>query len=971
MEKNSFQYLLTTAMLLVSIVCDAAQDSNPFRAPQMEKADTIDILQLFSYTWNDSEWLNYNDDGSITFHSQTWGGMCAWLAGNGTPVDWSEYTKVVFEYAAPTTVNTQILVGDAKGWGEKGITRLECGFDGYYMGEVYQIALQTSAPTTITITRVYLVGKPYDEEESGPQDMNSDLSQLLINEIMQSNIDCVLDDLNDYPDSWVELFNNSESPIQLNEYAIGSTSDASSAWPLPTRVLGPGQYILVYCDKEATQWHTDFRIDSGKDGAVYLFHNGELTDKATPNKKQPAPNIAYGRKTNGAEEWGYMAMPTPGKANCGQLCNKILGDPVFSEPGRVTTGKESIQLVLSLPDDSPEGSVIRYTTNGSEPTEGSSTYTGPITINTTRTIRAKLFCDGYLSPRSTTHSYIFFPHELTLPVVSIVTDNKYFYDNKIGIYVEGTYGGGKKNYEYDWRRPINFEYFEGEETESILNQLCETRIQGGASRGSQLKSLAVYANKRFGKKRLEHEFFPDQRPGVNDFKSIILRNAGNDFDYLYMRDAVIQLTMARHTDLDWQAWSPVVIYINGVYKGMLNIRERSNEDNIYTHYDGLEDIDMIENWTQLKEGDMANWNAFTNFYSEHGHTLEEYAEWIDWREYINLMVMNLFYNNLDFPGNNIVMWRPRYEGAVWRFVAKDTDFGLGLYGTSSNYNSIEWIYDPNYDQSHNWANQYEHTRLFRRMMEDPDFNREFIDHAAVYMGDFMNYDGTREVWDPMYDRIKTEYPFHRELINRWWPNYNDELTSARSWLRNRCNYFYTQLANYYQLGSPTKMEINKGTDQDTLDAVEIYINGIRLSKGTFDGKFFQGRSLTLKGVPVNGKQVTGWKVITVTNSQSQEHSYEGPSCSLDMPSCNRLIIHAEFDDYDGIEETATRYWQWRKEGNVLSLTGVASDETVRVYNLQGMLVDTYTPRHGNLHITLPQTGVYIIKTSHEQIKIKI
>ena len=966
---------MVAGMMLTGTLCSNAMNKagewEAPQAPHVLKADTTDILSLFTYCWGGNEWLVNNDDGSVTFHAQTWGGMAAWLQQDGHGADWSEYEKVVFEYAEATTVNTQILVGSASGWGERGITRLECLFDGHDMSSVDQIALQTSNPATITVTRVYLVTHPYEESEEGPGEINPDISQLVINEIMQSNIDCLLDDINDYPDSWVELFNNSTAPIQVSEYALGDSPDAAKAWPLPDRMLGPGQYALVYCDKVADRWHTNFRIDSGKDGAVYLFHNGQQTDKATPKKKQPAPNIAYGRKTNGAEEWGYMTTPTPGKANCGSVSSTLLGEPVFSEPGRVTTGHETISLTLSLPEGSPEGTVIRYTINGSEPTESSPEYTGPITIYNTRTVRAKLFCEGFLSPRSTTHSYLYLGHQLTLPVVSIVTDDKHFYHNKQGIYVNGTYSSSKKNYEYDWRRPINFEYFEGENTASLLNQLCETRVQGGASRGAQLKSLVVYANKRFGTKRLDYEFFPDQRPGVTDFKSIILRNAGNDFDYLYMRDAVIQRTMARHTDLDWQAWRPVVIYINGVYKGMLNIRERSNEDNIYTHYDGLEDIDMIENWNQLKEGDMDHWNAFAAFYGEHGHTLEEYEQWIDWREFLNLMVMNLFYNNQDFPGNNIVMWRPRTEGGVWRFIAKDTDFGLGLYGTQASYNTIAWIYDPNYDSSHNWANHSEHTRLFRRMMEVDDFKREFIDRAAIYMGDFMNQSGTREVWDPMYEMIKTEYPYHRELINRWWPNYSEELTNARNWLRDRCNYFYNHLANYYGLGRPIAMEVNKNMDEEELRGVDISINGVRLSKGIFDGKFFQGRSLTLSGTPADGKQVTGWKVITITSQGSNEQDYDGPTFTLDMPACSRLIVRATLADHDGIEETADDRWQWRKEADGLTLSGLTADEPVRVYNLQGMLLGTYAPQHGRLHLALPQGGVYIIKTSHTQAKIKL
>ncbi|MDE6058154.1 MAG: chitobiase/beta-hexosaminidase C-terminal domain-containing protein, partial [Muribaculaceae bacterium] len=338
----------------------------------------------------------------------------------------------------------------------------------------------------------------------------------------------------------------------------------------------------------------------------------------------------------------------------------ILGEPVFSHPGKVTS--ETFDLTLSIPADAPEGTTIRYTLDGTEPTETSPLYTNPIHLSVTRTVRAKLFCDGYLSPRSTTHSYIHHPRELTLPVVSMVTNRDYFYGNKLGIYVQGNYTNHTPNYEYDWRRPINIEYFEAADTESSINQLCETRVKGGATRGSALKSLAVYANKRFGEKRFNYEFFPDQTPGIGEFKSFEMRNSGNDFDYMYMRDAVIQQCMGMNCDLDWQPSRPAILYINGEYKGILNIRPRSNEDNIYSYYDGLEDIDMVENWWELKDGSIDSFNAFQEFYAATDHTFAEYDAVMDTGEFCNLMIMGTFFDNKDFPGNNIVMWRPQAEG---------------------------------------------------------------------------------------------------------------------------------------------------------------------------------------------------------------------------------------------------------------------------------------------------------------------
>ena len=710
---------------------------------------------------------------------------------------------------------------------------------------------------------------------------------------MQSNIDCVMDDINEFPDSWVELYNSGTTAVNLNSFSISDENDPKTAWTLPNKTINPGAYILVYCDKEETGLHTPFRLESGKGGAVYLFSNGTLIDQVEGLKKQPAPNIAYGRKTDGSDSWGYMAEATPGKSNCGETCKDILGAPVFSVNGKVMKDGQPFSLELSLPEGS-EGAEIRYTTDGSEPTRTSNIYQKPISISNTTVVKAKLFLDGKLSPRSTAQSYIFFPRDITLPVISVSTDKKYFYDSKIGIYVDGNYQSGKKNYEFDWRRPINIEFFFEPEQESQINQLCESRIMGGATRGNARKSLAIYANKRFGEKRLKYEFFPDDRPGITDFKSIALRNAGNDFDYLFQRDAIIQLNTARHCDIDFQAYRPAIFYLNGEYMGMLNIRERSNEDNIYTNYDGLEDLDMFENWWELKEGTWDNYNAFKEFYGEHGHTLAEYDKWMDTMEFLNLMLVNLYYNNRDFPGNNIVMWRPRTEEGRWRWIMKDTDFGLGLYGVSAGYNTIKWLYDPNYDKGTNWANQYDHTRLFRRLMEDTDFKREFIDRAAIYMGDWLNERGTRAVWDPLYDAIKYEYPHHRKLINEWWPNYNDELKNARNWVAQRTAYFYKYIADYYQLGTPLPLTINKSLGDTERSELEIMVNGVKLSEALFDGKFFKDRRVTLSGKSLlEGYKITGWKVTTTdTSGKEITETIEGDEYSFLMPSCKSVWIEA-------------------------------------------------------------------------------
>lgn len=781
----------------------------------------------------------------------------------------------------------------------------------------------------------------------------------VLNELMQSNIDCVMDDLKDYPDSWVELYNAGTTSIHLNRYSIGITANASEAWPLPERIVHPNNRVLVYCDKVGSDLHTNFRLESGKGCAVYLFRDGQIVDQVTGLKKQPAPNISYGRSSDGDEEWGYQLRPTPGGPNYGGICDHdhLLGDPIFSQTGRVLTDCPSFRLTLTMPDGTPEGTEIYYTLDGSEPTKYSNLYADSITISSTCVIRARPFCEGWMSPRSVTQSYIYFPRQLTLPVISIVTNNSYLNSENTGIFANNT--TDKKS---DWRRPINIEFFfDGENTPSNLNQLCETRVSGAASRWAAKKSMAIYAHKRFGTKRFEYEFFPDQRPGVTDFKSLVLRNAGNDFDYLYMRDAIVQRSMAPYQDLDWQAWRPAIVYINGHYHCILNIRERGNENNIYTHYDGLEDIDLIENWWDLKEGTWDAYRAFKDFYQEHGHTMEEYEQWMDCEEFANLMALNLFFCNLDFPGNNIIMWRPRTENGRWRWIAKDCDYTMGIYDDPVDYKILEWLYSPDYDDKKNWgANGSNNTRLFRRLMEDQDFSRMFIDRTAIYMGDFLSERKIRQLWDAMYDEIKYEYPYHRELINRWWPNYDDELNKAHTWLSRRHAIFYQQLADFYELGSPVPMTIS--WEREEVAEVSITFNGVRLSEGIFDGQFFAGRSIELNGEAGGDMEVMGWQITQMdADSTVTKQKIAGPSLTMPMPECARLDITPIVAAPSAIATIGTKPWTWHWTDGQLCISSAAVGTRISLYDLRGILLESATATESDVLMNVGKGQNFILK----------
>ena len=775
---------------------------------------------------------------------------------------------------------------------------------------------------------------------------------LKINEIMQSNIECIMDDIHEFPDSWVELYNPTDAAINLKDYQIYDKKDKpKKAWQLPDKTIEAKGYVIIYCDKEEKEdnrLHTNFRLESGKDCKLYLFKNKEVVDSLPADmKKMPAPDVAFGRETDGADKWGYQLTPTPGKTNCGKTTKNILGAPVFSENGRV--GNTALNLTLSLPEGTPDGAYITYTTNGSEPKANGTKYSKAISISKTTVVRAKVFCDGWLSPMSTAQSYIFHPRTMTVPIFSVQTDDKYLNDKSIGLFANNNSKEDKKT--HDWRRPVNIEFFPAENKESEFNQLGETRIQGGQSRSNKLKSMVFYANKRFDPdhKRFTYEFFPDQKPGVNEFKSFSLRDGGNDFGDLYFRDLIIQRTMGSHVDLDWQAGHTAVLYINGEYMGMLNIRERSNEDNIYSNYNKLEELDMIEisheqeNGVdkfieEFKGGDEEFYNSFKAFYSEKGHTLEEYEQWLDVSEYLNVIAMNFFYGNIDFPGNNLVFWRPNDDdnesGLPKRFrvIVKDTDFGLGLYGRQNNYNTISLFYNPSYDSGNAWAFTEPATRLLKNMLEDSDILKMFINKCCVFMGDFMNGKGTGEIIDLIKAEAMEEFVAHRDKYNNgggwgWWQPDNrsdieNKFNSAKSWAEGRPKNFYKFIGDQWNLGSPVALTVNKNA-QD----VALNINGVDVTNKTFDGKFFANRELKITGTAPEGQEIVGWIL-----SGGKTGEVSGSELTLNMTS-SALNIEPIVSTSTAIKDIANSHQQ--------TANG-------QFYDLMGRKVET--PQAGKIYI---------------------
>ncbi len=467
--------------------------------------------------------------------------------------------------------------------------------------------------------------------------------------------------------------------IQVHNY--GTTSSDLTLIPFLTlgydyNPIGAGP-VNPLLDLFEGNLHTNFNISSSGE-TVYLFNSSNYFIDSVKFENAPN-NISFGRKPDGSENWFYFDNPTPGSPN---LFNGIPGrtlEPEFILP----SGFYDNPLILAF--SNTQGKKIYYTLDGSEPGVQSDVYTNPFTIFSTTTVKARAFGINSLPSGIVTKTY-FINSNHTLPVISVSTSPENFWDPDSGIYVMGDGANPEfphfgANFWKDWEKPAFVEYFD-ENGNKGFEQSCGIKIFGVYSRGYPQKSLSVFFKAKYGDSKLRYNLFPDFK--INEFSSFLLRNSGNDFISTMLRDGFMQ-TLVEDLDIDKQKYRPAVVYLNGEYWGIHNIREKINKEYIASHHElDPQAIDLLEFKNEVIEGSNEDYLAMLNYLET--HDLSDKINYlyvisqIDKTSYIDYNLSQIYFDNRDWPGNNIKYWKSQGLFGKWRWIMHDTDFGFGIMG---------------------------------------------------------------------------------------------------------------------------------------------------------------------------------------------------------------------------------------------------------------------------------------------------
>ncbi len=606
--------------------------------------------------------------------------------------------------------------------------------------------------------------------------------------------------------------------------------------------------------------HTNFKLSSTGETVVLTNPQNVAIDEVTFGSI--GPDISYGRQPDGSSDWYLFSEATPGDSNTTQGFTGTVSVPQVSIDGGFYLSPVSVIITPASVNDN-----VYFTLDGSEPNETSTPYTNPIQISSTQFLRTKAFSTGFLPSKTITNSY-FINFSTTLTVVSLSTDPENLFDEEYGIYAMGDsaetsfpYFGA--NFWQDWERPVHVELFETDGSKGFGIDMG-AKIFGGWSRGNAQKSFALFARGKYGESILNYKLF-DELP-FQEYESFVLRNSGNDWGSTMFRDA-LQTSLVDGIDIDKQDYRPALLFINGEYWGIQNIREKVNEHFLAQHHNVNPDsVDILENFGQVVQGDSTEYLELYNFIENNSMAISSNYEYVKSQmeidNFIKYFVSEIYFDNQDWPGSNIKYWK-KTTNSKWRWILFDTDFGFGIWDANAyQNNTLQFALEPN---GPGWPNPSWSTLLLRKLLENNSFKNDFINYFADLSNTNFKPVTVVNKINLMASVIQPEIARHSTRWNQF--TYNQWLTNVqnlRYFASNRITYMQTHFMQKFNLSGFAS--VNLFMSDTSMGSIKL--NSLEIKSPSWSGNYFLNIPLNISANPKTGYRFVRWEGSNTSTNDS-------------------------------------------------------------------------------------------------------
>lgn len=728
-------------------------------------------------------------------------------------------------------------------------------------------------------------------------------SQVVINEVSCSNRGNATDGFGETED-WAELYNTGASQVDLSGYYLSDRSTNLLKWQVPAGVtINAGERIMVYFSSRntinGTELHPSFKL-SQTDGEWVILTNpgGTIDDSVHLAGKITKENHSFGRTTDGAATWSLFPTPTPNAANAGGT-DFYMKRPTFVQQAGFYGGPQNIEINV------PAGGQVRYTLDGSLPNAGSTLYGGPINITNTTVIRAVTFGSQQESIPTTATYLIDETHDI--PVVSVCGT---------GVFDLIANGNGGA-----FEPTGNFELFEEDGT-FIESAIGAFNKHGNDSWAYDQRGFDYIVRDEFGDQhKIYHQVFPEK--ARDQFKRLILKPGANDnypFENgAHIRDAFVQ-TLSQKADLrlDERTWRPCVVYLNGEYWGVYELREKYDDHNFTEEYykqsqfygENQKGIHFLKTWggtwTEYGAPDaQPEWDALLNFIQTNDMGDPVNFNYVDslynWRSLVDYFVLNSFIVSQDWLNWNTAWWRGRNPDETkkkWRYTLWDMDACFGHYVNYTGVPDVSSQADPCNAENLPDPGGQGHTVILSKLINENEVVSQFYKTRYIDLNNtYFSCDYVIPLLDSMINTFYDEMPRQISAWGGTMAGYDAAVQKLKDSITSRCNAINTGLIDCYDLEGPYELIV----DTEPVGGGEVKVNSIWAPTFPWTTSYFGNIETILIAEANPGFTFSHWEYDVGPLNQPTESDTNG----IDLQQNDKVVaVFTEeeiIEDGDGVQ----------------------------------------------------------------------
>jgi len=634
---------------------------------------------------------------------------------------------------------------------------------------------------------------------------------------------------------------NGTNVLAIEVHNSDPNSSDLSCWPFLTFGFGSAQnqfngttHPYFNNGNQGGSIETNFGIATAGETLYLSNASGILDSLVVPDLEA---EMSVGKNQDGTGPTVIFPVPTPNSSNnVGIGFSGYEAMPIIQQTGGIYLQS----LSVTVTNTSSNGGIVRYTLNGNDPDTNSTLYTGPIFLDTHCVIKVRCFPVGTnFLPSPIEAETFLFNESSTIPIIALTIDS----NDLVG--PEGIFD----NWWTDWKRPCFIEYFDTLGVKRFESK-ASVKPDGGAggSRSNPQHSVTVEpANNTFGTGLPIHFPIIPEKPYVDDYYALYIRNGSNFWNQYHQRDATFMRVM-RKTNANSQAYQPAHVFINGKYFGLYELREKANEgyfnENYGNHMDSL-DLLSVSYWygmvlRTVKGSDSSFFDMISSI-STLDKSDPKYLFYcdrkLDTKNYADYLIGELWYANTDWIYNNMKMARPRTYNNKWRFFLQDVEWGLGGW-TGYDANMFDWF------QNANQPNYY--YTIYSHLIQDSTYRNYFINRFADLMNTTLHPNSYNPIVNGMYEQLLPEMPRHFALwtgdIPGGMANYENQKNNILYHFNNRSPEVRSQMLGNFGLDNTVNVTLktipeNAGYIKistiipDSLPWTGVYFNGnpVRIS----------------------------------------------------------------------------------------------------------------------------------------------